>query len=170
MAIRSEFAPDFVSNDSLQVWLTSTIDDAIDSISAKRKFVEKTFISATTYTHAVGAEPTATGFGGTTLLLIHITSTSTTVTSGGIVVCIQKLLPNGTYTDVARYDVTTNTARTMVVKAEPSAGSVAAITDLGIASGTVVDGPWGDTLKCKIYFNGTTAANTTTLTVKAYAY
>lgn len=169
MPIRSEFAEDFVTNDSLKVWLTSSLSDAIDSISAKRKFVERTFINGVTYTHPTGAEPTQTGFAGTSLLLIQITSASTTVTTGGVVVAIQKLLPNGIYTDIARFDITTNTTRIVTIKGEPSAGSVALRTDLGISSGTVVDGPWGDTLKAKVFFNSTTASDTTNLTVKAYA-
>ena len=147
----------------LKVALVSALNDAIDSIEVKRKLVSGTFFDGT---RTANNSYDLSGFAGTQLLYAQF---NITAHSGNTVILgLQKLMPDGvTYTDIARWDVTTTANKFITAKADGAASAVGTRTSLGISSGSVVDGPWGDTLRFVVNSSNWTG---TSITVKATIY
>ena len=162
MGQKIEVPPSLLEHGGLKVALMSALNDAIDSIQTKRKLVSGTFFDGT---RTANNSYDLTGYAGTQLLYAQF---NITAHSGNTVILgLQKLMPDGTtYTDIARWDVTATANRFITARADGT-GTQGARTSLGISSGAVVDGPWGDTLRFVV--NASDWAGTS-ITVKATTY
>lgn len=150
--------------DGLKVALVTTLSDTLDSVVAKRKLVTGTFAEET---RSANNSFVVTGLAGTTLLVVGINVTAIS-TTGSVYMVLQHLLPvSGLYSDLARFDFSTTATKIITIKAEPETGNTADRSNLRIASGTVIDRPWQDSIQLVV---GSTNWGGGTVTYEAKYY